>query len=246
MSPRTSMDPSLACPEYRGLKPSFPKSKVWQPNCTSGISLRLEGLIRGFSSPCPYTQGATWCSFSVYRWSNLNVEDRNAYLILRERTTKARRNPDGWTPFDGTVYQGKTHSSFQNVSVESWFLHSKQGKIYDSPESAESISSFVKTYDLKTDELLEPDLTKYKCFNDFFSRCAACHKFSVEWVTLIPPLTANFGQMHVASKISMILQVFAAQPTVVWPSFRLLTLQRNSGKSYSTSKYQCSWLISAL
>ncbi|KAF9077969.1 phosphatidylserine decarboxylase-domain-containing protein [Rhodocollybia butyracea] len=46
----------------------------------------------------------------------------------------------------------------------------KQGKIYDSPESAKSIPSFVKTYSLDLNELLEPDITKYSCFNDFFSR----------------------------------------------------------------------------
>ncbi|KAJ7224252.1 phosphatidylserine decarboxylase-domain-containing protein, partial [Mycena pura] len=46
----------------------------------------------------------------------------------------------------------------------------KEGKLYDSPESAASISSFVATYSLSTDELLEPDITKYKTFNDFFSR----------------------------------------------------------------------------
>jgi len=49
--------------------------------------------------------------------------------------------------------------------------HSKEGKIYDSPESRKSIPSFVKTYSLPTDELLDPDLKNYKCFNDFFSRC---------------------------------------------------------------------------
>ncbi|KAF8075020.1 phosphatidylserine decarboxylase-domain-containing protein [Lyophyllum atratum] len=46
----------------------------------------------------------------------------------------------------------------------------RQGRIYDSPESAHSIPSFVRTYGLQTDELLEPDLKAYKCFNDFFTR----------------------------------------------------------------------------
>ncbi|KAJ3730022.1 phosphatidylserine decarboxylase-domain-containing protein [Lentinula guzmanii] len=46
----------------------------------------------------------------------------------------------------------------------------KQGTIYNSPESAKSIPSFVQTYSLDITELLEPDLTKYGCFNEFFFR----------------------------------------------------------------------------
>jgi phosphatidylserine decarboxylase len=45
-----------------------------------------------------------------------------------------------------------------------------QGKIYDAPASVKNIESFVHTYNLQTDELLEPDLTKYKTFNEFFYR----------------------------------------------------------------------------
>ncbi|TFK39971.1 phosphatidylserine decarboxylase-domain-containing protein [Crucibulum laeve] len=46
----------------------------------------------------------------------------------------------------------------------------KQGQIYDSPQSVQSIPSFVETYSIQTDELLEPDISKYKSFNDFFTR----------------------------------------------------------------------------
>ncbi|KAF7356635.1 hypothetical protein MVEN_00997800 [Mycena venus] len=46
----------------------------------------------------------------------------------------------------------------------------KEGKLYDSPNSAASIPSFVATYSLDLSELLEPDVTKYKTFNEFFSR----------------------------------------------------------------------------
>ncbi|KAK0189157.1 hypothetical protein F5146DRAFT_1205431 [Armillaria mellea] len=49
-------------------------------------------------------------------------------------------------------------------------LSIKQGKIYDSPQSVASIPSFIKTYSLSLKELLEPDIKKYGCFNDFFSR----------------------------------------------------------------------------
>ncbi|EPQ53818.1 hypothetical protein GLOTRDRAFT_78900 [Gloeophyllum trabeum ATCC 11539] len=46
----------------------------------------------------------------------------------------------------------------------------KQGKIYDSPESVKSIPSFISTYNIQLDELLHPDLSFYKCFNEFFYR----------------------------------------------------------------------------
>lgn len=49
----------------------------------------------------------------------------------------------------------------------------KQGKLFDHEEGAlEHIESFVKTYKLEDtlDQLLEPDLTKYKTFNSFFYR----------------------------------------------------------------------------
>ncbi|KAK9895049.1 hypothetical protein P389DRAFT_172616 [Cystobasidium minutum MCA 4210] len=49
----------------------------------------------------------------------------------------------------------------------------RQGKLFDSEDGAyEHIVEFVKTYNLEGSlgDLLEPDLTKYKTFNNFFSR----------------------------------------------------------------------------
>ncbi|KAJ7449678.1 phosphatidylserine decarboxylase-domain-containing protein [Mycena latifolia] len=46
----------------------------------------------------------------------------------------------------------------------------KEGEHYDSPASTVSIPSFIATYSLDTSELLEPDITKYKTFNEFFFR----------------------------------------------------------------------------
>ncbi|KAF0389945.1 hypothetical protein F8M41_010864 [Gigaspora margarita] len=46
----------------------------------------------------------------------------------------------------------------------------RQGQYYDSPHSIKSIPSFIKHYNIKTDELLEPDISKYRCFNEFFYR----------------------------------------------------------------------------
>ncbi|TRM57435.1 phosphatidylserine decarboxylase-domain-containing protein [Schizophyllum amplum] len=46
----------------------------------------------------------------------------------------------------------------------------KQGITYDSPASAKAIAGFIKTYQIETHELLQQDLSKYTCFNDFFYR----------------------------------------------------------------------------
>jgi len=46
----------------------------------------------------------------------------------------------------------------------------KQGTIYDSPKSVKAIPSFVHTYSINLDELLEPDIEKYTTFNEFFYR----------------------------------------------------------------------------
>jgi len=46
----------------------------------------------------------------------------------------------------------------------------KQGKIYDTPDSAHSIASFIATYKLDINELLEQDIKSYKTFNEFFYR----------------------------------------------------------------------------
>jgi len=46
----------------------------------------------------------------------------------------------------------------------------QQGAIFDHPNSAASILSFIETYSIQTHELLEPDPSKYKTFNEFFYR----------------------------------------------------------------------------
>ncbi|KAF9954063.1 hypothetical protein BGZ65_004268 [Modicella reniformis] len=60
----------------------------------------------------------------------------------------------------------KTHKIQHLFSVESV----NQGKHFDAPESVAHIEHFVKTYKLDLSELLQPDLTQYKSFNDFFYR----------------------------------------------------------------------------
>ncbi|TFK71358.1 hypothetical protein BDN72DRAFT_895722 [Pluteus cervinus] len=46
----------------------------------------------------------------------------------------------------------------------------RQGKHYDSHESVKNIPSFVAAYKIQLGELLEPDLSKYPNFNEFFYR----------------------------------------------------------------------------
>jgi len=46
----------------------------------------------------------------------------------------------------------------------------KEGAIYDNPESVKNIPSFVETYSIQLDELLLPDISSYKTFNEFFYR----------------------------------------------------------------------------
>ncbi|KAH9941437.1 phosphatidylserine decarboxylase-domain-containing protein [Amylocystis lapponica] len=61
------------------------------------------------------------------------------------------------------LHDKKIEHVLQEISV-------RQGKVYDAPESVQSIPSFIKTYSIPLDELLYPDLKSYKCFNEFFSR----------------------------------------------------------------------------
>jgi len=71
------------------------------------------------------------------------------------------------------LFYGSSQIEFlHNATVEKTLkqLSIRQGKIYDDPESVESIPSFMETYSIQTDELLEPDISRYKTFNEFFYR----------------------------------------------------------------------------
>jgi phosphatidylserine decarboxylase len=46
----------------------------------------------------------------------------------------------------------------------------REGRIYDSPESVKNIPSFINTYKIALDELLDPDIQHYATFNEFFHR----------------------------------------------------------------------------
>jgi phosphatidylserine decarboxylase len=65
----------------------------------------------------------------------------------------------------------KVHSSCRKLERSLIDGHCfQQGRIYDDPKSVDSIPYFVETYSIQTDELLEPDITKYGNFNEFFYR----------------------------------------------------------------------------
>jgi phosphatidylserine decarboxylase len=71
------------------------------------------------------------------------------------------------------LFYGSSQIKFlHNATIEKTLkeLSIRQGKIYDDPESVESIPSFMETYSIQPDELLEPDISKYKTFNEFFYR----------------------------------------------------------------------------
>jgi len=97
------------------------------------------------------------------------------------------------TEFGNYIVNRTTHQQFyeeQPIYVRlgmkalfgSWFILSpfvrfqlkqqtaNMGKHDDSPKSAKDIAGFVKTYSLSLDELAEPDISKYKTFNEFFYR----------------------------------------------------------------------------
>ncbi|KAG8952074.1 hypothetical protein FRC00_006941, partial [Tulasnella sp. 408] len=67
------------------------------------------------------------------------------------------------------------HEILDMKAVEGLFsdVSFRQGKIYDNPDPAfviPHIEAFIEAYDIKLEELLEPDIKKYKTFNDFFKR----------------------------------------------------------------------------
>ncbi|KAF9088523.1 hypothetical protein BGX23_007287 [Mortierella sp. AD031] len=60
----------------------------------------------------------------------------------------------------------KAHRIQHLFSVESV----NQGRNFDAPESVAQIPHFIKTYKLNLSELLEPDVSNYQSFNQFFYR----------------------------------------------------------------------------
>ncbi|KAG0266256.1 hypothetical protein BG011_002953 [Mortierella polycephala] len=61
------------------------------------------------------------------------------------------------------LYTHKIQHLFSAESV-------RQGKHFNAPESVAQIAYFIKAYKLDLSELLQPDLSQYKSFNDFFYR----------------------------------------------------------------------------
>ncbi|GAA5853053.1 hypothetical protein JCM9279_003796 [Rhodotorula babjevae] len=72
------------------------------------------------------------------------------------------------------LYHGREQAKLlESRRVEELFKQQsiKQGRAFDSPVNAlPHIEHFVSTYRIETASLLEPDLTKYRTFNEFFYR----------------------------------------------------------------------------
>lgn len=73
------------------------------------------------------------------------------------------------------LFVSTNHEILDLRAVEGLFkdVSFRQGKIYDNPDPAfviPHIEAFIQAYNLKVDDLLEPDIKKYKTFNDFFKR----------------------------------------------------------------------------
>lgn len=64
------------------------------------------------------------------------------------------------------------HKLLETHRLQDLFLKESQtqGKHFDDPASVSHIESFIKTYKLDLTELLEPDVSSYKTFNEFFYR----------------------------------------------------------------------------
>jgi len=71
------------------------------------------------------------------------------------------------------LFYGKEQVKFLEYKTVEQLLHEqsiKEGKLYDSPDSVASIPSFIQTYSIQLSELLYPDISSYKTFNEFFYR----------------------------------------------------------------------------
>ncbi|CAG8463076.1 2119_t:CDS:2 [Scutellospora calospora] len=96
------------------------------------------------------------------------------YVIVRETGEKTWEEMPVYTRIGmHLLFFGRLEEKFVELSaIKSLFTVEsvRQGRYFDSPHSAKNIHSFIKHYKINTDELLEPDIKKYKCFNEFFYR----------------------------------------------------------------------------
>ncbi|CAF1355999.1 unnamed protein product [Didymodactylos carnosus] len=103
---------------------------------------------------------------SIVRYA-FKVMDRKTNTIILEKM------PD-YTKFglrlmfDGRVQRELLHTE----AIKHLFAKEslRLGQAFDEPQSRDHIESFMRMYQLSTDELFQPDLTKYGNFNEFFYR----------------------------------------------------------------------------
>lgn len=99
--------------------------------------------------------------------ANILVQDRETGLVLEEKISAFVKL--GIRLLYKSV---KSDNSSEKIKKMLRLLSIKQGLRYDSVDSASKISGFVKFHGLQStlDECLNPDLSSYHTFNDFFSR----------------------------------------------------------------------------
>ncbi|KAI1321736.1 hypothetical protein EDD11_000012 [Mortierella claussenii] len=105
--------------------------------------------------------------FKSYRYGNYVVADRKTGETIWEDMPVYVRI--GMHLMFASAFD---HRLLETHKLQHLFLEEsvKQGRHFDAPESVAQIPHFIKTYNLKLSELLEPDVTKYGCFNEFFYR----------------------------------------------------------------------------
>lgn len=116
----------------------------------------------------------------IFPYDNLEQMEAAFHLgnYVKDRTTGQK----SWEPMSIYVRVGM-HALYYGSEQEK-ALHwkktltlletqsKKMGKQYDDPASVEHIQPFIESFELQNtlDEMVQPDPTKYKTFNDFFAR----------------------------------------------------------------------------
>ncbi|KAG0218119.1 hypothetical protein BGX33_008503 [Mortierella sp. NVP41] len=117
----------------------------------------------------PYVHPTRWVHkiYKAYRYGN--------YVIVDRQTSKTE-----WEDMPVYARIGMhllfayqlDHRLLETHRLQHLFLMESQtqGRHFDDPASVSHIKPFINTYKLDLTELLEPDTTKYKTFNEFFYR----------------------------------------------------------------------------
>ncbi|CAF0766457.1 unnamed protein product [Didymodactylos carnosus] len=117
----------------------------------------------------------TSSSSAYFNYDETNQDGRYSFKVLDRKTNQLifEQMPSYHKLGMKLLFSGSVQRELlQKRSIKKFFEHETKrlGKAFDEPKSRKHIQAFVKMYRLDVDELLEPDLTKYSCFNEFFYR----------------------------------------------------------------------------